>query len=166
MAVFDWMSSNQNKNETDSAIHESASYVTLFDLLVKARQWDKIDSIWNSISSSKFVPSILVFNTLINNCSLIGRTDQAMHWLGVTCGHGLFPSARTITFLMRSLCRDKNLDAALCVMEISEKAQIRCCASSYIVFFNNDHCISSYDFSYVYQIFNIYATICILFSTP
>ncbi|KAL5139230.1 Pentatricopeptide repeat-containing protein [Glycine soja] len=94
LEIFEWF--NKKGHELNT-IH----YNIMLRSLGRARQWRRVESLWNEMNARGIAATCSTYGTLIDVYSKGGRRDDALSWLDMMLGQGVQPDEVTMVIVVQ-----------------------------------------------------------------
>lgn len=94
LEIFEWF--NEKGHELN-VIH----YNIVLRSLGRARQWRRVERLWNEMNARRVAPTSSTYGTLIDVYSKGGRRDDALSWLDMMLGQGVEPDEVTMVIVVQ-----------------------------------------------------------------
>ncbi|CAJ1976576.1 unnamed protein product [Sphenostylis stenocarpa] len=94
LEIFEWF--NQKGHELN-VIH----YNIMLRSLGRARQWIRVENLWDEMNARGIVATSSTYGTLIDVYSKGGRRDEALFWLDMMLGNGVEPDEVTMVIVVQ-----------------------------------------------------------------
>ncbi|KHN00997.1 Pentatricopeptide repeat-containing protein [Glycine soja] len=94
LEIFEWF--NKKGHELNT-IH----YNIMLRSLGRARQWRRVESLWNEMNARGIAATCSTYGTLIDVYSKGGRRDDALSWLNMMLGQGVQPDEVTMVIVVQ-----------------------------------------------------------------
>ncbi|KAG4910902.1 hypothetical protein JHK82_056910 [Glycine max] len=94
LEIFEWFN---KKGHELNVIH----YNIMLRSLGRARQWRRVESLWNEMNARGIAATCSTYGTLIDVYSKGGRRDDALSWLNMMLGQGVQPDEVTMVIVVQ-----------------------------------------------------------------
>jgi pentatricopeptide repeat protein len=114
------MEDEQSRGQVNAVV-----YCSVLKGYSRARNMDRVWSVWEQLLSRGIVPSVVTFNAMVDACARNGRMDAVPDLVKDMQSRGLKPNLVTYCTMLKGLCQRGDVPAALRVLREMRRAGLR-----------------------------------------